>query len=180
MCGRYSLHKDHPIHRAAFDIKSGPEDIDWDRLSPRFNIAPTQEVLIVVSKEGERHAEIMRWGLIPFWTRGLKDGRTPVDARGKTVNTPINARAETIESTKSFSDAFKKRRCLVPADGFYEWQGPKGARRPMYITLRSGNRSLWRACGEPGEYRITSGFTPAPSLPPSPTASWNPSTAECR
>ena len=149
MCGRYSLHKDHPIHRAAFDIKSGPEDIDWDRLSPRFNIAPTQEVLIVVSKEGERHAEIMRWGLIPFWTRGLKDGRTPVDARGKTVNTPINARAETIESTKSFSDAFKKRRCLVPADGFYEWQGPKGARRPMYITLRSGEpfamAGLWGA-----------------------------------
>ena len=138
MCGRYALHKDHPINIAAFDIKSGPEDLfksGW--AGPRYNIAPTQEVVAVISNKDQRHAEMMRWGLIPFWARALKNGKTPVDAKGKTVNTPVNARAETIETVKSFSSAFQKRRCLIPADGYYEWRGAKSSRRPMYIYPKS-------------------------------------------
>ena len=158
MCGRYALHKDHPINAAAFDIKSGPEDLfrsGWAR--PRYNIAPTQDVVAVISNKGQRHAQMMRWGLIPFWARDLKNGKTPMDARGKVVNTPINARAETIETTRSFNMSFQSRRCLIPADGFYEWKGSKSARRPMYITLRSGEpfamAGLWGAWkGPDGEW----------------------------
>ena len=86
-----------------------------------------------VTDDGGRRAGMMRWGLIPFWARDTKGERSVIDARGKTVNTPINARAETLETAKSFSNAFRKRRCLIPADGYYEWRGPKNARRPMYI-----------------------------------------------
>ena len=123
--------------RDAFDIKSGPEDIDWAALQPRYNIAPTDQVLTVMADNGERRPAMMRWGLIPFWARDTKGGRSVVDARDRAVNTPINARAETIETAKSFSGAFEKRRCLVLADGYYEWRGVKSARRPMYIYPQS-------------------------------------------
>ena len=123
--------------RNSFDIKSGPGDIDWSTLEPRYNIAPTDMVLAVVTGDGERRAAMMRWGLIPFWARDLKGERSVIDAMGKTVNTPTNARAETIETAKSFSSAFRKRRCLIPADGYYEWRGTKSARRPMYIYPKS-------------------------------------------
>ena len=126
-----------PEIRQAFDVKSGPEDIDWPALEPRYNIAPTDQVLTVVTYDGERRAAMMRWGLIPLWARDIKGERSLVDGRGTAVNTPINARAETIETASSFRAAFRKRRCLIPADGFYEWRGAKSARRPMYIYPKS-------------------------------------------
>jgi putative SOS response-associated peptidase YedK len=154
MCGRYSLHRDHPEIQQAFDFKSGPEDIDWSALEPRYNIAPTDQVLTVVAN-GERRGAMMRWGLIPFWGRDTKGERSLVDVRGKTVNTPINARAETIETATSFSSAFENRRCLIPADGFYEWRGPKTARRPMYIYPKS--REPFAMAGIWGAWRSADG-----------------------
>ena len=76
MCGRYILHKDHPIMRQAFDIKSGPEDLPFGLLlASRYNIAPTEPVVTVVDRNGERHFAAMRWGLIPFWTASLTGGK---------------------------------------------------------------------------------------------------------
>ena len=160
MCGRYALHKDHPVLKAAFDIKGGPDDIDWAQLTPRYNIAPTSQVLTVVSKDGERRPEMMRWGLIPFWAKSLANGKSPVDAKGKPVKTPFNARAETIETTRSFSDAFSRRRCLVLADGFYEWTSRNGERRPLFIGLKSGEpfamAGIWGSWGAAGETSVLS------------------------
>lgn len=99
-----------------------------DNLRPRYNLAPTDEVLIVRRVDGHREAVRVRWGLIPGWAK---------DASG--ASKCINARAETVERLPSFRDAFAKRRCLVPVSGFYEWQtSAEGEKRPYYITLKSG------------------------------------------
>lgn len=96
-------------------------------LQPRYNIAPTQDVPICRLEDDERRLIDHRWGLIPFWSKDEKIAyRT------------INARAEGIEKKPAFRAAFKERRCLVPADGFYEWTGPKGDRQPYKITMKCG------------------------------------------
>ena len=155
MCGRYSIHRDQPELRDSFDIKSGPEDIDWSALEPRYNVAPTDQVLTVVGTDGDRHGAVMRWGRIPFWARDTKGARSMVDARGKTINTSINARAETIDTARSFSGAFRNRRCLIPADGYYEWRGSKSARTPMYIYPKS--REPFAMAGIWGTWRSPDG-----------------------
>ncbi|MEK7216204.1 MAG: SOS response-associated peptidase, partial [Chloroflexota bacterium] len=99
--------------------------VDSDYL-PRYNIAPTQPVLCVVARGGERATEDLRWGLVPSWAKNLKAGHTM-----------INARAETVGEKPAFRDALAKRRCLVPADGFYEWRGSGKNRTPIRFTLAS-------------------------------------------
>jgi putative SOS response-associated peptidase YedK len=119
MCGRFvgfrSLHelkKTFPIDRAVCDV------------TENYNVAPSQEVLAIIKYEKENRLEKLHWGLVPFWAKDISIG-----------NRMINARAETIVTKPSFRNAFKKRRCLIPADGFYEWKGPKGQKQPMFITL---------------------------------------------
>ena len=119
MCGRFvgfrSLHelkKTFPIDRAACDV------------TENYNVAPSQEVLVIIKYEKENRLEKLHWGLVPFWAKDISIGTRM-----------INARAETIETKPSFRNAFKKQRCLIPADGFYEWKGPKGQKQPMFITL---------------------------------------------
>ena len=114
-------------------------DGDWDVFEQRYNIAPTQQVLTVVGGE-RRRGGFMRWGLIPWWAKNPSIG-----------NRMINARAETVTTKSPFRDALRRRRCLVLADGFYEWQRTGGARRPMRIVMRSGEPfafaglwSVWR------------------------------------
>lgn len=89
-----------------------------DPEGPNFNVAPTQDVYAVLEDGGVRRVEALHWGLIPFWAKEAKIG-----------NKMINARAETIATSGAFKHAFKKRRCIIPADGFYEWTKP-GAPRP--------------------------------------------------
>lgn len=89
-----------------------------------FNVAPAQKVLAIVSREGVNVLEKLHWGLVPFWARDPAIG-------GRL----INARSETAAQKPSFRSAFKRRRCLILADGFYEWTGPKGDRQPVYLTL---------------------------------------------
>lgn len=125
MCGRYTLAKHHDELQDSFDIKLGPRDIQW---TPRYNIAPSQEVL-AITNDGERRPELLRWGLIPWFTKDLKKARKP-----------INARAEDVVEKPSFRDAFKSRRCLVLADGYYEWRKSGKTRTPYRVGLRS-----WRA-----------------------------------
>ena len=120
MCGRYSLIADIQELARQFEFDgTGFEN------SPRYNVAPTQAVLTVTNREG-RQGEYMRWGLIPSWAKDATIG-----------NRMINARGETAAQKPSFSDALQRRRCLVLADGFYEWQKAGKGKRPMRIVLKS-------------------------------------------
>jgi putative SOS response-associated peptidase YedK len=121
MCGRFTLIADPDLIQTTFLLDSVPQD-----MAPRFNIAPTQPVL-VRTNEGERRAEWMRWGLIPPWAKDASLG-----------NKLINARADTLAEKPSFRNAFRKRRCLIFADGFYEWQKVGSDKRPIYIRLDDG------------------------------------------
>jgi putative SOS response-associated peptidase YedK len=110
MCGRFSLKATPDDLRKTIEVEPPAG------YRPRYNIAPTQGVLGVVMEEGERRARVLRWGLVPFWADDPRIG-----------NRMINVRAETIAQKPAFRNAFARRRCLVPADGFYEWQsGPEG------------------------------------------------------
>jgi putative SOS response-associated peptidase YedK len=118
MCGRFVQSHDAAFYADAFQI----ETIRTGDLPVSFNVAPTDEVYAVAEHEGERHLGSFRWGLIPSWAKDRKIG-----ARN------INARMESIADKPAFRDSFRRRRCLIPADGFYEWQRlPKG-KLPHYI-----------------------------------------------
>ncbi len=123
MCGRFSLNKTGDDLAAAFDLKAVPPVV------PRYNIAPTQPVAAVIAtpENLEPHFYLLQWGLIPSW------------AKAPTIGSRlINARAETASEKPSFRAAFKRRRCLVLADGFYEWQqlANRKAKQPYYIFLK--------------------------------------------
>lgn len=143
MCGRYSLTADPEELARRFEFAG-----DWKHLAPRFNVAPTQQVLAVVGGD-ERRAGLMRWGLIPHWAKQRRPGR-PL----------INARAETVAERPAFRAAFRRRRCLVLADGFYEWQRAGGSKRPMRIVLDSEEpfafAGLWSVWTDPEGQRISS------------------------
>ena len=96
-------------------------------MPPQHNIAPTQPVPVVIIENGARHFRLMRWGLIPAW---VKDPRK--------FALLINARAETVTEKPAFKNAIRRRRCLIPADGYYEWQGTEKYRRPHFIHRRDG------------------------------------------
>ena len=125
MCGRYSITTPVEALRRLFKF-SGP----LPNLRPRYNVSPTQQVPIVrrAPADGERELAQVRWGLIPFWAKDAKIGY-PL----------INARAEGIEAKPSFREAFKRGcRCLIPADGFYEWAKDTKPKQPWRITLKDG------------------------------------------
>ena len=122
MCGRYSLTK--PINTLKEHFQAIAMEMDHDK---RYNIAPSQSVPIVVAGEQGREIHAMRWGLIPSWAKDPALG-----------NRLINARAETVHEKPSFKSSFKKQRCLVPTDGFYEWQTCDKGKVPQYIRLHTG------------------------------------------
>jgi putative SOS response-associated peptidase YedK len=122
MCSRYSLTSPHEAVRAYFRYANDAV------FPPRYNIAPSQPVAIVRNApSGERELALVRWGLIPSW---VKDPRQ--------FKMLINARSETVAEKASFRAAIRHRRCLVPADGFYEWTGAPGSKRPHLIRPRGG------------------------------------------
>lgn len=122
MCGRYSFAPDLKVVNEHYDITASTEDA-----APNYNCAPTQ-MLPVISNDQPRGLSRYRWGLIPFWAKDASIG-----------NRLINARGETIASKPAFKNAFKRRRCLVPADAFYEWLKPdKGKLKiPFRIVLKN-------------------------------------------
>ena len=130
MCGRYSLAADLEDIQRRFELFDS--ELTY---SPRYNIAPTQLVLAVMNLNG-RQGSYMRWGLIPSWAKSASVG-----------NRLINARAETVAERPSFRTSLARRRCLVLADCFYEWQRVGNARRPMRVAMKSGEpfafASLW-------------------------------------
>ena len=122
MCGRYELHT-HPAALAlAFGLAAPPD------VAPRYNIAPTQQVPIVrQSAAGTREWVEVRWGLVPRWAKDPSIGAKL-----------INARAETAAAKPAFSNAFRRHRCLVPADAFYEWKPTQEGKRPVRVALKNG------------------------------------------
>ena len=121
MCGRFSLTANLGELASRFEFDGNRLDLE-----PNFNVAPTQNVLTVLGGENRRGG-FMRWGLIPHWAKTASIG-----------SRMINARAETVAQRPAFRDAFRKRRCLVLADSFYEWQRAGSVRKPMRIIMESG------------------------------------------
>lgn len=143
MCGRYTLESDMEFLQQRFNFAI--TDLDY---KPRYNIAPTQDVLTVTNNRG-RHAQFMRWGLVPFWAKDLKIG-----------SRMINAKAETLAERSAFRNAFKKRRCLVLADGFFEWRKEGKEKIPIYIFLKSREpfafAGLWETWKSPDDEVVKS------------------------
>lgn len=119
MCGRFVITSPPEALRRIFGYLEQPN------FPPRHNIAPTQPIPVVLLQNGAPHFHLMRWGLIPSWVK---------DPRKFTLL--INARAETIEEKPAFKNAIRRRRCLIPADGYYEWQVIDGRKRPFFIYRR--------------------------------------------
>ena len=134
MCGRFTLTIDPADLRDAFPGLTFPES-----MAPRYNVAPSQSVA-VAANNGKNQVEFFKWGLVPSWAQDPSIG-----------NRMINARAESLAEKPSFRAAYKRRRCLILADGFYEWQPVTGgkSKTPMLIRLKSGEpfafAGLWEA-----------------------------------
>jgi putative SOS response-associated peptidase YedK len=163
VCGRFPASKSGEELQREFNLRS-------IRASPvaSYNVAPT-ELAPVVINDGERALDVFRWGLIPWWAKDASIG-------AKT----INARADTLADKPAFRDAFRLRRCLVLADGFFEWKVVAGARVPHFIRLKGGGSmpfaGLWESWRTPEktEVRICTIVTT------SRTNSWRPSTTGCQ
>jgi putative SOS response-associated peptidase YedK len=121
MCGRFTLTYDQREKLAA-ELGVNVEEIDEDKYRPRWNIAPTDPHWIVRMRYEERTILPAKWGLVNHWAKDAKRAASQ-----------INARAETLAKSSAFREAFAQRRCVVPADGFYEWEGAGPARRPIWF-----------------------------------------------
>lgn len=139
MCGRYRLSRRKQLVDEYFGSVSG--EVDWE---PHYNIAPTQPVAVIRQnpKEPVRELSLMRWGLIPAWSKDLSAAASM-----------INARSETAATKPAFRDALKSRRCLIPADGFYEWQRTGKAKQPYCFEVNEGElfafAGIWDRWREP-------------------------------
>jgi putative SOS response-associated peptidase YedK len=124
MCGRYRLSRRKQILEEHFD--TAPWDDDWN---PRYNIAPTQPVPVIRQhpKKPVRQLALMKWGLIPHWSK-----------EASIASSTINAKSETAATKPAFRDPFKFRRCLIPADGFYEWKKTGTAKQPFCFEVNEG------------------------------------------
>ncbi len=138
MCGRYTLATPVGALAEMFGVM-GP----LPEVAPSYNIAPTQEVAAVLADDGARRLEMLRWGLIPSWADDPGIG-----------SRMINARSETVPEKPSFRRAFKERRCLIPADGFYEWQKTNNGKQPFYVRMKDQNpftfAGLWESWRDDG------------------------------
>ncbi len=121
MCGRYTLISAPEAIRALFRYEERPN------FPPRHNIAPTQPIAIMRFADGKRQFALVRWGLLPSW---VKDPRS--------FSLLINARGETVLDKPAFRTAMRRRRCLIPADGFYEWKREGDSKRPYYVRAKTG------------------------------------------
>ena len=151
MCGRYILTVSGEVLARLFGLDEVPE------LVPRYNIAPTQRVPVVRAAGGRRRLDSLRWGLVPHWA-----------AEPSVGHRLVNARAETAATKPSFRSAFRSRRCLVPANGFYEWQATPAGKQPWLIRLSGGRpfamAGLWeRWSGGDGDLETFTILTTSPN-----------------
>ena len=119
MCSRYFLDADGNVIAYTFSVPRN------EHIRKRFNIAPTQQAPVIrAAASGAREVALLRWGLVPSWAKDIKVGTTM-----------INARSEGVEDKPAFRGAWRQRRCVVPASGFFEWQGERGRKQPHAITV---------------------------------------------
>lgn len=140
MCGRYTLTTPLEALKRLFEFA---ESLN---LQPRYNIAPTQIVPVVRGGEGRRSLVMMRWGLVPGWAKEIS-----------IASRMINARSETVAGKPAFREAFRTRRCLVPADGYYEWQAEGKRRQPYRVTREDGAPMAFAGLWEQWKARRDSG-----------------------
>lgn len=133
MCARF-VHFDGRVIQDDFGAVPLPH------MEPHYNIAPTDPVIAVLERDGARRAWPLQWGLVPSWAKDPSSG-----------SRLINARAETVAEKPSFRGALKYRRCVIPADGFYEWKGPAGKKQPYYIHRRDGRTMAFAGLWETWE-----------------------------
>ena len=147
MCGRFTQQRPTAELAELFEAEPAPEELE-----PRYNLAPTDEAAVVVERADRRAIRAYRWGLIPSWA---KDERI--------ASKLFNARAETLDTSGAFRDSFKKRRCIVPADAFYEWQRSDGIRQPFLIHRTDGAplalAGLWSGWHHPETEQVIRTFT---------------------
>jgi putative SOS response-associated peptidase YedK len=145
MCGRFALKAPPRSIQEHFHLPETPD------LSSRYNIAPSQSVAVVRHLPGKSFLQLdmLRWGLVPHWAKDMKIGYKM-----------INARAETLAQKPSFRSAFKKRRCLIAADGFYEWKHSGKGKQPIYVQLKKRGvmsfAGLWETWNSPDGTRVES------------------------
>jgi putative SOS response-associated peptidase YedK len=149
MCGRYCITSSPEAIRRLFRYLEQPN------FPPRYNVAPTQPVPIVRMSEGQRRFALVRWGLIPAWAKDPKAFTLLINARGESVN-----------DKPAFRNAMKRRRCLFPADGFYEWKPVNGGKRPYFARPAAGGpvafAGLWETwTGPNGEEMETAAIVTA-------------------
>jgi putative SOS response-associated peptidase YedK len=139
MCGRFTQRADSKKIAKEFKVGEVPT------VEARYNIAPTQDVLAVLERGDGREATFLKWGLVPSWAKDMSMGARL-----------INARSETVAEKPAFRQAFRQRRCIIPADGFYEWQRIGGGKQPFFFRMRDdrpfGFAGLWERweaeCGQ--------------------------------
>ena len=145
MCGRI-IQASGPLR---FAIVEGLNVVDsrYANLPPRYNGAPSQDMLVIRQNHetGERSLDPLRWGLIPYWCKDPKGGRKP-----------INAKAETVATLPTFRDAYRRRRCIVPVDGFFEWKAVKGPKGKAAVCNRDEGRHAIRPPPTPESTRTRS------------------------
>lgn len=142
MCGRFVSSSPPDELAKYFDVEQVAEKV----LEPSFNVAPSNDIYVVLEQGGARKLDAFHWGLIPFWAKDVKTGLKM-----------INARAETVTSSGAYKHAFKKRRCIIPADGFYEWRPVAGANakqwQPYFIRRLDGEplafAGVWESWYDP-------------------------------
>lgn len=121
MCGRFSITGDVDFYAEYF----GVEAVLTEPLEPNWNVAPTDPIYVVSESDGVRQLGSMKWGLVPHWAKDTK-------------SIHINARSEAVATTPAFRDSFSRKRCLIPADGFYEWEPPEQGRSPHWVYRADG------------------------------------------
>jgi len=153
MCGRFT--QERPASELAEIFAAEPLA---DELGARYNVAPTDEGFVVVQREERRAVTAYRWGLVPHWS-----------ADGKSASRMFNARAETITASPAFREAFKRRRCIVPVDSFYEWKREGSVRQPYRVTRDDGLplalAGLWAGWRDPETDQVRRTFTIVTTTP---------------
>ncbi len=153
MCGRFSQQR--PASELAEIFAAEPLT---DELGPRYNVAPTDDALVVVQRDERRAITAYRWGLIPHWADAANVG-----------SRMFNARAETLTSSPAFRDSLRRKRCLVPVDGFYEWKRDGTKRQPFLIARADGRplalAGLWSGWRDPAADRVVRTFTIVTAAP---------------
>ena len=151
MCARFTLRSPADLLAERFGLLQVPS------LTPRFNIAPSQLIPVIGAKAGGgRGLAMFKWGFIPHWAQDDKGMK------------PVNARAETVATTPMFSESFRRRRCIVPADGFYEWRTVNKKKMPVHFRLKDGSlfgfAGVWDVCNGPsGKVFTTAIITTTPN-----------------